>query len=387
MQKTYDIVIVGAGPAGSSAAIKASAEGAETILIEKRRKIGVPVKCGEFIPSPNEIERIMPEAKEHLDFYKILEDREIVTNRIKRIRVHSPKDKVYTFNFDGIVLRRDVFDRTLSLMAEEKGVTLERSSIATSIAEKGGRKKILLNTREGRFTVESKILIGADGFPSRISTLKNLNSGYKRRDIAICIQQRIERIQLDEEAVDIYINAEYAPGGYAWIIPKGDGSANVGLGARLSHLESGAYLKDYLKRFLKEIRFTCKVYPNIEEGGFIVKMLPVGGLMKRLYDDNVLLTGDASGTVNPINGSGIPTAIVSGCIAGEVASKNLMGECELSVYPEALKREVGHVLNRGLRYRRIADLFMYSNSLFERLLRIIGEENIGRIIKCEPLLA
>ena len=111
----------------------------------------------------------------------------------------------------------------------------------------------------------------------------------------------------------------------------------------------------------------------------------MGGLLPNVYGNRVLLAGDAAGILIAVNGSGIPTALVSGHIAGKIASQNLKENCELSLYATALKKEIGSVVERGYLYRRLGDVFIRSEEAFEKVFQMIGTDNLAKVIKCEPI--
>lgn len=386
MREIYDVLVVGAGPSGSSAAQSAALEGAKTLLVEKKKEIGVPVKCGEFIPSLNEIRTLLPGVSSIKSFYQLL-SKNAVSNRTTKVRVYSPKNRSYEFDFDGLVLNRNISDSILALEAEKSGAIVQTSTVMEAISEKECVKKVSLRSLGGETFVEAKLLIGADGFPSRIGEWAKLRNRCKAENVVLCVQLRMENVKLDEEdIVEIYLSKKYAPGGYAWIIPKGNGKANVGVGVRLPHLRQGNLIMDYLNSFLKRHPVSSTYFLKARPTSSIAKMVPVGGQVRSLYGNGTLLVGDAAGMVIAINGSGIPTALVSGHIAGEIASQHLKGDYELSAYATVLRKNIGNVLKRGYFYRRLADVSMYSDDVFEKILQMIGTRNIAKIVKCEPIL-
>lgn len=381
-------MVVGAGPSGSSASRSASLEGADTLLLEKKKKIGVPIRCGEFIPSLNETRRLLPRAKALMKFthgiYDLLSD-DAVSNRTTRIRLYSPKNRSYEFDFDGIVLNREVFEKILVRKAEKSGVTLRTSAIAKAISPGDKIKKVLVRSSVGETFIRAKLLIGADGFPSNVGKWAHLNNPFEAESVVLCAQQRMKDVKLDEDVVEIYFSGKYAPGGYAWIIPKGEREANVGVGVRLSYLRKGKGIVEYLDAFSKKHPVASKRFPTARATSLIVKMVPVGGLVPNLCGNRTLLVGDAGGMVIAINGCGIPPALVSGHLAGKTASQHLRGDCGLSAYVTDLRREIGDVLERGLMYRKVADWLMRRDDLFEKVLQIIGVKSIAKVIKCEPI--
>lgn len=387
LHETCDVLVVGAGPSGSSASLAASREGADILLIEKEKEIGVPVRCGEFFPSLEEAKSLLSMAKSTRDFieeiYGLISD-EAVSNRTKIIKIYSPRNRTYEFEFDGIVLRREIFEKNLVHKAQEAGVKLQTSSTTRAINKNNGFIKASIDSLSCKNFVSTKLIIGADGFPSNIGRLMHLRSHYKAEDIVLCAQYKMKNVKSDEDTVEIYFGKKYAPGGYAWIIPKGGNEANVGLGIRLPYLKR-RMLITRLNTFIKKHEVASKHFSSARKTSLIVKMVPVGGLVENVCGNQTLLVGDAAGTVIPINGCGIPPALISGHIAGKIAAKHLRGESDLSAYVNDLNKEIGKVLERGLMYRKIADKFMYRDELFDMVLSIIGIENIAKIIKCQLL--
>jgi digeranylgeranylglycerophospholipid reductase len=381
LNQTRDIVIVGGGISGLSAGLSASSNGAETLILERKKEIGAHVRCGEFFPAESEIENLMPDARTLKKFYAIL-PKDSVCNKTKTIRVHSPYSRLYEFPFDGWVLRRDVFERAIAEYAEKAGATIQTSTSVNGVKIKDDMAEIQTSGLSGKRMIKARFVIGADGFPSRASKLTYLEPYKKDENVALCIQQTASNTLVHEEIIEMYLGSKYSPGGYAWIIPKGQGEANVGVGVRLSRLKKGPPIMNYFNAFKKK---NADYFSHAQFRPLVAKILPVGGLTPHLYDERVLFAGDAAGAVVATNGSGIPTGLVSGYVAGEVAAKHLKGQCDLSVYGDVLKKEVGRVIKRGYRYRRIADWFMWSDWTFEKLLRIIGTSNVAKVIQCEPI--
>jgi digeranylgeranylglycerophospholipid reductase len=117
--------------------------------------------------------------------------------------------------------------------------------------------------------------------------------------------------------LEIVTGHEWAPGGYAWVFPKGHGYAEIGLGITKTMCTNNAqeYLDHFLKNsFFKERFKNCKIL-EIQGGG-----VPLAAPLKTQYADNLILVGDAARHVNSITGGGIHTALSSGKIAGEFLS-------------------------------------------------------------------
>ena len=383
MNQTYDIVVVGAAVSGLSAGISAALAGAETLIVEKGNGIGASIRCGELVPSASQMQELFPRATSISRFFELFSQRTIC-NTTKTVRVFSPKGRSYEFSFGGLVLNREELERSMAEKAKEEGATVRTSTVVKGVDKEGSVTRILMHGSDGDSVVKTKLLIGADGYPSKIGKWTHLGAKMSAGDCAMCVQGRAYNANVDDDVVEMYLGREYAPGGYAWVIPKGDGAVNVGLGVVRSYLRRGSDIVDLLDAFVQEHPVASKHFLGARFSPMIAKMLPVGGLFPNISGNGTLLTGDAAGTMIAVNGSGIPTAFVAGALAGETASRCLKGQCDLSLYARRLKVEVGRVLRIGYLYRRAGDLFMRSDDVFEKILRAIGTRNVAKVIKCVP---
>ena len=383
LDQPYDIVIVGAGVSGLSAGYSASLNGAKTLIVERKKEIGAIIRCGEFVYSQNEIKKLLPNASSLKKLYMML-SKESICNTTNKIRVFSPQNRKYEFTFDGLVLERSKLEKTIAKETERAGATIQTSTVVKGIEKKGNVTKVLIQNVKGKTFVKTRLLIGADAFPSKIAKWTNLKSTMNPSDISICAQRHVYDAKIDENAMELYFGKKYAPGGLAWVIPKGGGTANIGIGVRLPYMKRGLHVVDYLNTLLTKHPIVSTYLSNARSKPMIAKTLPVCGLFQDIYRNKILLTGDAAGAVIATNGSGIPTAFVSGHIAGKMASKYIKGNNELLNYATVLKSEIGQVLQRGYLYRKFGDFFVHSDAVFEVLMRIIGTNNIAKVIKCSP---
>lgn len=383
MDQIYDIIIVGGGVSGLSAALSASSNGAQTLVLERKKEIGETVRCGEFFPSLNEARNLFPDAKTLEKFYPIPNN--LISNKTKGIRVFSPQNRKYELSFDGLVLRRGNFEKSLGDAATKAGADVRTGTTAGVLAKTGHAMRILARCGKTESVVEAKLVIGADGFPSRMAQRAHLHKYVKDSNLALCVQSNVQGATLDEETVEMYLGTEYAPGAYAWVIPKGHREANVGVGARLSCLKRGRTIVDYFRAFTRNNPIVSRYFFGARFSPLIGKILPVGGMIPHLYADRTLLVGDAAGLVVSTNGGGMPTALVSGYIAGLAAAHYVSDGNPFSTYEDALKKEIGEPVGRGYFYRRIGDLFMFHDRAFEILLRTIGTVGVGKAIRAEPI--
>jgi digeranylgeranylglycerophospholipid reductase len=384
LNQTYDVVVVGGGVSGLSAGLSASAKGAKTLVIDRKKQIGTPVRCGEFFPTPNEASSLLPDSESFKRFYALIRN-DAISNKTKTIRVFSPHGRKYEFSFEGWVLRREIFEKTIAEEAVNEGARIQTSTSIDAIQKLENGMKIRVRGVKGEAFLNAKVVIGADGFPSRIVDRKEIEPYIKDDNLALCAQTKASDARVDEEVVEMHMGLKYSPGGYAWVIPKGAGEVNVGVGMRLSYLKRGRSVANYLTDFTQNHPIVSRYLQGARFAPLIAKLLPVGGMAPFLYGDGRLLVGDAAGLVIATNGSGIPTALASGHIGGEVAARHVSDRTDLSVYADALKKEVGKPLRRTCIYRRMGDVFMRSDWAFERLLQIIGTGNLAKVVKGVPI--
>jgi len=375
----YDVVVVGAGPAGASAARRAAETGNQVLLIEKKREVGVPIQCGEFLPSLREMITLVPNAKRVQHLLKI--PTRVIDNYTTHVSIISPSGKSYTFKFNACVLDRGRFDKWLTMEAIRKGGELWISSEVFNIEKSNNR--IFIRKGRNTFTIEADVIIVANGPYSRLTRLLGLDIKKSPYNYSFAIQVLMSNVEIDSKVVEMYFGREYAPGGYAWIIPKGDDVANVGLGIRTPFYKSGVSLRDYLMKFIEKHPVASK---KLKKGSIIAVtggIIPVGGPISRTFTDKALIVGDAAGQVMASNGGGIPLAVICGDIAGEVANYKLHGEGDLSLYEKFWKKEVGRELNTSVEIRKLVDIVMQKDVFVEKAFELLGEDRIKDVVCCK----
>ena len=346
-----------------TAAKYAALGGAKTLLIEKRKEVGAPVQCGEFLPSLDELRGLMPGAFS-LDDLLDVEGR-FIARKTNKVIVFSPKGKKYESDFKGMVIERRLFDRSLADDAVSAGSELMTETGFMDLS--GSNKKI--STNKGTF--EGNVIIGADGPTSRVAKSAGVN---EEKDLAPCVQYEIAG---DFKPVIKMYSGGVAPGGYAWIIPKKRG-ANVGLGVQRRFYKGS--LKDLLDKFAEKI----------EVGGKIISrtagLVPCSGTLKKTVNGNVMLVGDAAGHVMASNGGGIPIAMICGRVAGEVAAEYISSGMPLDGYEKIWRSQVGKTLDDSLKNKKIADTLFRSDTLLEMSMNKLGMSGMEKVVRCKKLI-
>nr|WP_290623603.1 MULTISPECIES: digeranylgeranylglycerophospholipid reductase [unclassified Archaeoglobus] len=378
----YDVVVIGAGPAGSMAAKTAAELGLNVLLVEKRQEIGTPVRCAEGISKEN-IER----------FFEI--DKKWIAAEVTGAKIYAP-DKTEVVmseemagNEVGYVLERKIFDRHIARLAAKAGAEVYVKTTAVDFERKDGKVKVRLRRLGEDWEVEAKILIGADGVESKVGRRAGIIKTLRMNEVESCAQYLMTGLDIDERYTYFYLGREVAPGGYAWIFPKGNGSANVGIGVLPKMAKKPA--KEYLDAFIERERIEGKIVE------FVAGAVPVYGEIETAVADNIMLAGDAAYHADPITGGGIANALSAGYYAGKVAAeaveKNNFSAEFLRRYDNLWKNDFGKKLRRN---KKLQEKFLeMSDETINKLAASISGKNlkemsvraiVAELLKAHPKL-
>ena len=374
MDKEYDVIVVGAGPGGSTAARYAAMGGAKTLLIEKRQEIGTHVRCGEGL------------ARELLDQAKIPIDRTWIAAEMDGARVVSPGG--FTFEVDeakagnevGYVIERDLFDRALAKLAGEAGAHVYVKTSARSIIKENGKIVGLKIISQGEFMeVRCKIIIGADGYESQVGRWAGIDTNLAETDIMTCVQYRLTNIEVDPKYTEFYAGSA-APGGYVWVFPKNSNTANVGLGLGAHMVKEGGDPKRYLDAWIAK----NPKMKNAQQLDMIAGGCSINAPLDSVVADNIMLVGDAARMIDPMTGGGIAHACLSGMEAGKVAAEGIkIGDYSkefFQKYEKAWRDELEEKLFRNWMAKEKAQTL--SDETFDKLISLlakVGMDNISVI--------
>ena len=339
MKDQYDVVIVGAGPAGSIAAKNAAQKGLDVLLIEKRQEIGDPVRCAEGVGKLNLRQHIEPDPR-------------WICADVKGSRIFSPDGTKVEMAEEvsggevGYVLERKLFDRALVYEAASVGADVMVKTRATGLIIEDdtvcGVKVMHLGEESN---IRSKIVIGADGVESKVGRWAGIDTSLKPSDIETCAQFLIAGIEVDQDYCVFYLGNEVAPAGYIWIFPKGKNQANVGigiLGSKSGEKRAEALLTDFVNKHMPDGKI-------IE---MVVGGVPVSGTIERTIANGLMLVGDAARQSDPITGGGIINAMDAAKIAADVAVKAIAaGDVStnmLQEYEKMWRSTIGHEIDNGL---------------------------------------
>ena len=346
-------------------------------MFDKKNAIGRPVRCGEFFPCKEEMLDLLPGSAGFASLFEIPSD--AITNACETLRIFSPQGSCWEFPFKAYVLDRVVLEQRMAREAGKLGAEI-RLGRPVRVFESNGQIRVGPTEEE---SFKAGVVIAADGFPSISAKSGGLSCDryLLPENVAINYQYVMDDLRVEPDATEMYMGTAIAPGGYGWIIPKSPTSANVGIGIRTTFKSGRA--KDRLDYFVHRCSLTADRLHSGKIRTMIADALPVDGAVSKTYSDKLLLVGDAAGMVMPTNGGGIPTAMVSGRIAGEIAALHVKRNEPLSSYETRWNTALGRELSASARMRRFADVFMSHDRLFDQTLRILRTEGIKKVVTCK----
>jgi len=361
-QYQSDVLVVGAGPAGSMTAKTVAELGLDVIFIEEHETPGTPVFCGEGLS----INGIKNAGLEPVAPY--------VCQQITTARVVAPNGKtvdLHATDWTGYTLDRSEFDKALAENAVKAGAKLMTKVSATGVIKEGEQIVGVKAIKDGKeIEFRAKVVIGADGHWSIIRRSAGLANYFD--DWVTCAQYKLSGLDLGDSSInEFWMGTKYAPGGYAWVFPKSKTVANVGIGVRDRHTKPAVeYLKDFVAN---DPRFrNAKI--EMTNGG----ICPVSGTLDRIVMDGLILTGDSAGQLIPMTGAGIHCSIQSGKMAGRTAvaaiKEGNVSEERLSAYRVEFDEYWGRRIIEAGKVLNMLDKF--SDEDLDVLAEVISHEDI-----------
>lgn len=339
--KVFDVIVVGAGPAGSSAARELARLSKDVLIVEKDREVGRNILCAEGISR---------------NFYEIVRPEKGVATVIKHIGIHvEGKVNFYIHSRSGFgfILERKIFDRHLFERAVRAGAEPLVGARFVGLEKDGELYKITVQFKSEILNLYGKTVVGADGPGSGVG--QKAGFIFQGDDLVThyCAQVYLYHDSIDAETIEFYYDSNITPGGYAWVFPKDRGFANVGLGVTTGWEQAEKGLKLFLEKY----------FPRSKVCGFLKGVVPSGGMEFELEKDGVFLVGDAARLADPMSGGGIANAYISGRLVAEAINSGKRNR-----YKELLKSHLGKDYQISKVVRRV----FYGLSTDE-LVSIFGE--------------
>lgn len=366
----FDVIIVGAGPAGLRAAAKLAKGKARVLCVDKKQEIGVPKRCGEGL------------GLAWMNRLGIKPDKRWCLQPIYGAALYAPSGKCVEIKFNkvsGYVIERRIFEKELAKQAAQLNALIKTKCYAHSFERKNG-KVIVSCTEQGIETQYSApLVIAADGTEALAARKLGLNTAISLKDIDSGYQYEMANISFQNpNYINLFFGKEIAPRGYCWIFPKGKGHANVGIGIAAAERKTA---KEYLDSFIES-------KPGLRNGSIIevnAGTIPVGGFLEEMTADNLIVIGDAAHQVNPIHGGGMGIAMEAADIASEVALKALkrndFSHSFLKQYTAEWYKTRGKNLQKLLRQRHMLEELSDDN--FETLAKSISGEDVMKLAEAD----
>lgn len=371
----FDVIILGAGPAGSSAALVFEGSGLKVALIDKaifpRHKTcgdAIPGKTQKFLrPVWPEIDKAMADAPAA----ELIKSAEVFSTNGLSLHIDW---KLTAYN-----MRRTDFDNLLLGEVKRRGtVEIIEGCAIGRISELEDR--IELESKEGE-VLQCKILIACDGANS-IAAKQLTSIGTIRDQYGFAVAAYYSGIKCPENTNLIFLLKDFSPG-YFWIFPLGEGLYNVGYGM-LGKPPKGDGLKGNLKKIIEQEESISPLFSGSKSESDIYAFgLPMGGKeFKPIVSNRLMLCGDAAYLIDPLQGHGIDKAVRSGILAAETAIKSIsIGDCsagELKKYQDTIYAEFGPELKKNF---KLMELLGKRSWLLNAVTRIAQWGPMAKLIR------
>jgi digeranylgeranylglycerophospholipid reductase len=363
---TYDIAVVGGGPAGLSAAYAAAKAGGNVILLEKDESIGHSIRTSG-VTWIDEIEKLGIKSEHYnpIKNYSFLSSSNEVT-----IRGNTPKACVLNV--------RGTYQHLAMLAAEAGAEIMVRSRVTNVVTAPEDRRicGLKAKTPRGDIVIDCKIVIDASGFSSSIARCLGIVREWRRYGIGAEYECYCEN--LDQETWVLMVGKDYSDAGYAWIFPVSKNKARIGVGVGRpeSYSDPLKKLNHIMDKKLRPLNEIGKIQPIELHYGFI----PNEGPRTPMVYDRLLLVGDSAGQSNPLVLEGIRYAIEYGRLAGNIAMKSVSENCSkgLAEYEKIWREKNQVMITSALRVQK--RWIGLSDEEWDREIDILREMSVDEFV-------
>ncbi|MGE5222020.1 MAG: geranylgeranyl reductase family protein [Omnitrophica WOR_2 bacterium] len=382
MNTAYDVVVIGAGPAGSVAARRAAESGLKVLLVEKRQEIGAPVRCAEAIGMEVTRPFIEPDPR----WIDATVNAFAIYNSCGESVQLPPTETT-------LVINRKVFDFQLALLAARAGAEVRTSTAAVGLEiEDQAVKGVKIESLGRSETVRAKLVVAADGTESQAARWAGLKTVPPMADYFLGVEFLLAGLKgrLDSQVCEYHLNLELAPGGYLWVFPKGEDTANVGLVMTPDRAKTGSALS-------RLEQFVAVRYPHTSLMAVISGAIPATGAIRHMVTDGLLVVGDAAHQADPLTAGGINLGMIGADLAMQAAVPCVQDgdtrAARLQEYEKLWHRRFGKDHQALYRIRKTVTSMnqIHLDELVRQAARLpISEMSLGQImlalLKNDPLL-
>ena len=346
MKHFSDAIVIGGGPCGSFTALNLARLGVNVKVFEEHGEIGVPSHCAGHLSIT---------GLKLLGLYPL--PSRIVENTFYGAIFHSPKGKEFSVRLSSpvtCVVNRVLFDKHVAEMVEDAGAHYSLNSIVESlITENDFVKGVIVRRGNTEERFSAKVVVDAGGVSSRILRQAGLSASDPKTFVN-AVQAEVENVKnLNPDMVDVFLGKDYAPGLYAWLVPKHDGKANVGLATNTGNP------KKLLQKLMYDHPIASKKLHAAKLSRISFHPIPLGGPIPKTYSNGFLAVGDAASQVKPTTGGGVIFGMMCARVAAEVAYEALhkddFSSETLSEYQKKCDEVLGFEGKVMLKTRRMLD--------------------------------
>jgi geranylgeranyl reductase family protein len=371
MKNVPDAIVIGGGPVGSFAALNLAKLGAKVTVFEEHTDIGSPSHCAGHLSI---------QSLKKLGLYPL--PGKIIENTFSAANIYSPlgtKLSVRLAHPITAAVNRTLFDKYLAEKAEAAGAHYCLNSRVQSLLMDSGFVKGV-NVKQNDKNEEkawAKIVVDAEGISSRILRQTGLST-LNRDRLVYAVEAEVENVKdVELDAVEVFLGKTYAPGFYAWLIPRLDGTAKVGLATNTGNP------KDFLLRLMLKHPVASKQLGTAKITRTAFHSIALGGPISKAYSNGFLAVGDAASQVKPTTGGGVIFGLTCARIAAEVANeamrRNDLSSDYLRLYQKRCIDTLGFDFNVMLRIRKFLDSL--SDEKVDDALRFCARLGINKTLQ------
>ena len=336
--ESADVVVVGAGPSGSTAAHELVRRGHSVLVVEEHARVGHPVQCAGLVS-----QRVLDLAGSDSMVRLPVHGATVLSPNLNALSFHAESPRAFVIDRAGL-------DIHLADRAARAGARFATGTKFAGVTSHGAEGLVLdLVDEQGRaHQVRTRLVIGADGVASAVARAFRIR---RPLEILPAFEAEFPESAGESDLVDVYLGNRISPGLFGWSIPDGAGGARVGVAVTPSATSARTYCERLVAQVERRSGHRLR-----NPTSYLVSGIPIGS-MPRTSGDAVLLVGDAAGQVKPLSGGGIFTGMRCAQIAAEVADPALrardLSAGRLAAYDRAWREELGDEFQRALRLRRI----------------------------------
>jgi digeranylgeranylglycerophospholipid reductase len=333
MPDNYDVLIVGGGPAGLAAAQAAAAQGARTLVLERQNEIGYPVHTsgGSWISD-----------------MKALSIPDHLYHPISKVVFVSPH-REFALNYNPavacVVDVRGLYQHLASRAIAAGATVRVRHTVDQVLMEEGRVTGVTVkNHVSERSSIQATVTIDASGFSRHVGVRTDMGKAFRRYGYGA--EYDLYAPNYPQDVVYLIMGSAYAPQGYAWAFPRGNGRVRLGVG--VIHPDSEDDARSYLDRIMHELPQLSDKFRGASPVEYHTGLFPAERPVERFSRDGLLLAGDAGAHGSTLVGEGIRFAIYSGLMAGNVAAEACQAGDTSAAFLERFDKRWRHRFGRDM---------------------------------------